>query len=346
MMSPKAAFLLGIALLSSAALLQGCGGGGGDDDPGTIPDIAGKTPELSTLDAALTAAKLVSTLEGKGPFTVFAPSNDAFNEPFKGAQTKYLLNNIDQLTEVLKYHVTSGAVMSDQLSTGEKITMLNNATTLVTVSDGTVKINDATVTKADVKASNGVVHIINKVLIPDSVALQMPDIPGVVTQQAKCTKLVAAVTAADLGAVLSSGPLTLFAPTDDAFAALDTQDHGLLTKLLKPENKEKLQQILKFHVLSSEVTTADLKDGEQQVTTLEGEDVDISKIASSGAVQVGNGENAANVVLADQFAVNGVVHLIDKVLVPKGFVPPPPTGAMRSKANTFSLENKPKAVMV
>jgi transforming growth factor-beta-induced protein len=311
--------LLAVALLSSAAFLQGCGGGGDSsttttttpNSGTTIPDIAGKTADLSTLVEALKAAGLVSTLAGPGPFTVFAPTNDAFNAlPFNGSELTYLLNNKDKLTEVLEYHVASGNVTSGDLKNGEKIKMLAGGNVTVTITNTTVMINDATVTTADVMASNGVVHIINKVLIPAD--FTAPNIPELATA-ANLTTLVTAVTAADLGAALSGGPLTVFAPTNAAFAALPD---GVLTALLKPENKESLQQVLKYHVHSGEVTAGDIKSGEQQIDTLEGSKLNITKTDSN--VQV----NTANVTSADNFAINGVVHVINGVLLPPGFVPP------------------------
>jgi len=315
MMSSKAMIMLAVALLSSAALLQGCGGGGDDPASGsTIPDIAGKTADLSTLVTALKAAGLVSTLEGAGPFTVFAPTNDAFSAlPFKGAELTYLLNNKDKLTEVLEYHVHSGKVLSSDLTNGEKVKMLMGGDVTVTITNTTpptVMINEATVTTADVEASNGVVHIINQVLIPAD--FTAPNIPELATA-ANLTTLVAAVTAANLSAALSDGPLTVFAPTNAAFAALPD---GVLTALLKPENVKSLQQVLTYHVHSGEVTAEDIKSGDQQIDTLEGSKLNITKTDDKVTV------NTIAVSSANNFAVNGVVHVIDGVLLPPGFVPP------------------------
>jgi len=315
-MSPIAITLLPVALLCSAALLEGCGGGGGGGGDGpsgsTIPDIAGKTASLSTLEAALKAAGLVSTLKGTGPFTVFAPTNDAFDGlRFQGAELTFLLNNKDKLTEVLEYHVASGDVAARDLTNAQKIQMLMGGNVTVTITNRThIMINDATVTGADVKSSNGVVHIIDKVLIPaDFTAPSIPEL----AQSAKLATLVKAVTAANLSAALSGGPLTVFAPTDAAFASLPP---GVLPALLEPANIKSLQQVLEYHVLTAEVAAEDIKSGDQQVKTLEGSMLNITKTGSR--VQV----NSATVTLANQFAVNGVVHVIDAVLLPPGFVPP------------------------
>jgi uncharacterized surface protein with fasciclin (FAS1) repeats len=188
--------------------------------------------------------------------------------------------------------------------------MLMGGSVTVTITDTTVMINDATVTTPDVKASNGVVHIIDKVLIPED--FTAPNIPQL-AQSANLTTLVTAVTAANLSAALSGGPLTVFAPTNAAFAALPA---GVLTALLEPANIKSLQQVLEYHVHSGEVTAADIKDGEQQIDTLAGSMLNITKTGSK--VQV----NSATVTLADQYAINGVVHVIDAVLLPPGFVPP------------------------
>jgi uncharacterized surface protein with fasciclin (FAS1) repeats len=307
MMSPKAIFLLAAALLSSAALLQGCGG---DTSGSAIPNIAEETKDLSTLVEALKAAGLVSTLEGSGPFTVFAPTNDAFDAlPFKGAELTYLLHSKDKLTEVLEYHVASGDVTSGDLKNGEKLKMLMGGNTTITITNKSVMINNANVTTPNVKASNGVVHIIDKVLIPPN--FTAPTIPEL-AKSAGLTTLVQAVTAAKLGETLSGGPFTVFAPTNEAFDALPK---GVLTKLLQPANIKKLQQVLEYHVHSGEVVSSDLKSGEQ-VTTLEGSKVNITIAGSK--VQV----NKASVTKADVYAVNGVVHVIDAVLLPPDFVPP------------------------
>jgi uncharacterized surface protein with fasciclin (FAS1) repeats len=312
MMSVKAITLLAVALFSIAGLLQGCGGGGGTPDSGSsIPGIAGKTAELSTLVDALKAADLVTTLEGKGPFTVFAPTNDAFEAlPYKGAELTYLLNNKDKLTEVLEYHVTSGNITSGDLKNGEMIKMLMGGDVTVKINGTTVMINDAMVTTPNVIASNGVVHIIDKVLIPEN--FTAPNIPALAAD-ANLSTLVTALQKAELVTAVSDGPLTVFAPTNAAFAALPT---GLLDKLLEPANLQALQQVLKYHVVSGEVVSSALKNGEK-VPTLEGSNLNIT--ISGSEVDV----NKAKVIKADQFAVNGVVHVIDAVLVPPDFVLPP-----------------------
>jgi len=321
MMLPRAVLPLVVTLVSSSIFLQGCGGGGGDSTtttttligPNTIPGIAEKTADLFTLVTALQTAGLVDILAGSGPFTVFAPNNEAF-AAVPPAELKYLLNNKTALTAVLEYHVASGKVLSTDLSNGEEIPTLQGENVTVTITNTTnetsVKIDNATVTTANVEASNGVVHIIDQVMIPPG--FTAPTIPELAAA-ANLTTLVAAVTAAKLGATLSgAGPFTVFAPTNEAFAALPD---GVLTALLKPANIADLIKVLEYHVVSGEVLRTDLKNG-QEVKTLEGQDVNITIAGSNVSV------NAAKVIEANVFAVNGVVHVINSVLLPPGFTPP------------------------
>jgi len=132
----------------------------------TIAAAAQATPDLSTLVAALKAADLVSTLEGKGPFTVFAPTNAAFADIQPTVDKLLEPGNKDELTKVLTYHVVPGTYTSADLKDGQKLKTVEGEDLTVTVKGGTVKVNDATVEKADIEASNGVVHIIDGVLVP------------------------------------------------------------------------------------------------------------------------------------------------------------------------------------
>ncbi|MEO1437525.1 MAG: fasciclin domain-containing protein [Bacteroidota bacterium] len=134
-----------------------------------IVGLAAGTEDLSTLVAAVKAAGLVDVLQGEGPFTVFAPSNKAFEAlPAGTVETLLKPENKEQLVQVLTYHVVAGKVMSTDLSNGLKAKTVQGETITVGINGKTVSINDATVTAADVKASNGVVHIIDRVILPPS----------------------------------------------------------------------------------------------------------------------------------------------------------------------------------
>merc|ERR1712156_1008886 len=180
----------------------------------------------------------------------------------------------------------------------------------VTVADGTVNVNKAAkVVAADNLASNGVAHIIDGVLLPPSkLADELPNVVELAQSVDDLSTLVAAVVAGDLVETLSSpGPFTVFAPTNEAFAALPA---GTLDTLLKPENKGQLVDILTYHVLPAKVLSTDLAPT-QTVKTVEGKPVTVT--VADGTVNV---NKAAKVVAADNLAANGVAHIIDGVLLP------------------------------
>jgi len=306
MASVKVALAFVTVLFGVSSFLQGCGGGSDSD---AIPAVAEGQANLSTLVTALKAADLVDTLSGTGPFTVFAPTNKAFSA-IPPAELKYLLapEQKDALQDLLKYHVASGSIQSSELKNNEKVPSLDaglNLTITITTSAGnttTVKVNNATVEKADVKASNGVVHIINEVLIPSGFSKLLKNIPEVAAAANFTTLLKAVGVCPDVAKALSgAGPLTVFAPTDAAFAALP---NGTLDKLLKDPTE--LAKILEYHVVAGEVTSEELKDG--PLKTLEGDNVTIKLSGSDVSV------NNAKVTKANVFAVNGVIHVIDAVL--------------------------------
>ncbi len=138
------------------------------DTAGTIVDVAGGNPDFSTLVAAVTAADLGETLSGDGPFTVFAPTNEAFAALPAGVLDKLLLpENKETLTKILTYHVLPAEVLAADVTAGDVATVEGSNITITT--DDGVKVNDATVTATDVEASNGVIHVIDQVLVPEGV---------------------------------------------------------------------------------------------------------------------------------------------------------------------------------
>jgi uncharacterized surface protein with fasciclin (FAS1) repeats len=137
-------------------------------EPGTIVDVAASNPDFETLVAAVTAAGLAETLSSEGPFTVFAPTDEAFDALPEGVLDALLLpENKDALTSILTYHVVSGEVMAADVTAGDVPTVEGSDITITT--DGGVKVNDANVTATDVDASNGVIHVIDAVLVPPTV---------------------------------------------------------------------------------------------------------------------------------------------------------------------------------
>jgi transforming growth factor-beta-induced protein len=274
-----------------------------------IVDIAAGDPQFSILVEALTEAGLVEALQGPGPFTVFAPTDTAFAALLVelGVSKEYLLNH-PQLSEILLYHVVAGTVLSTDLVDGSTPATLNGETITVDL-DGGVFINDAEVTTADILATNGVIHVIDKVLIPSDFVLY-PTVVDIAVNNDGFSVLVAALQEAELVEALQGpGPFTVFAPTDAAFTAL-LADLGVSAEYLL--GHPQLSEILLYHVVAGKVMSTDLVDGSTPAT-LNGETITVDL---DGGVFI----NDASVVLADLEAGNGVVHVIDKVLIPSDFV--------------------------
>jgi transforming growth factor-beta-induced protein len=281
-----------------------------------IVQLAQATPDLSTLVTALTAGGLTETLSGKGPFTVFAPTNEAFAK-IETKALNALLQNKAELDKVLEYHVLAADLRMRELMAVKVVKTLEGEYVDVSDPGGVIKVNNAKVLTSDVAASNGFVHIIDTVLMtPSGPPLNITkDIVHVAQGNADLSTLVAALTAGKLVATLEGkGPFTVFAPTNKAFAKIPKHT---LTKLLG--NQKLLDQLLEYHVVSGDWSTRAMI-GEMKsmykydfLPTLEKEDVIVRSM--NNAIMVNN----ANVVLADVEATNGVVHVVDKVLVPPNF---------------------------
>lgn len=268
-----------------------------------IVDTAVKAGKFNTLAAALKAAGLVDTLKGAGPFTVFAPTDEAFAKLPKGTLDELLKpENKAKLTAILTYHVVPGSVLAADVTKLSNAATVNGQRVDIKAAGGKVMIDGANVTATDVKTSNGVIHVIDTVIMPST-----DDVVDTAVKAGSFKTLAAALKAAGLvDALKGSGPFTVFAPTDEAFAKLPK---GTLDDLLKPENKEKLVSILKYHVVSGRVFSTDAVAA-KHAKTLQGGEV---KITSDGGVKIDN----ATVVSADLDASNGVIHVIDTVIMPK-----------------------------
>ncbi len=281
--------------------------------PQDIVDIAVADGRFTTLVAAVQAAGLVDTLKGEGPFTVFAPTDDAFAKLPAGTVEDLLKpENLETLQNILLYHVVPGKVMAADVVDldGQMVdTALEGKQLMVSVKDGKVYLNDnVEVIITDVEASNGVIHVIDTVLLPPA---DLADIVDTAVADGRFTTLVAAVQAAGLVDTLKGeGPFTVFAPTDDAFAKLPA---GTVEDLLKPENLETLQNILLYHVVPGKVMAADVVglDGQMVDTALEGKQLMVS--VKDGKVYLNDN---VEVIITDVEASNGVIHVIDTVLLP------------------------------
>ncbi|MBV19172.1 MAG: hypothetical protein CMA56_04850, partial [Euryarchaeota archaeon] len=269
------------------------------DTPNNLPRTAQCTGVHNSLVAAVIQAELLDTLQGTGPFTLFAPTDQAFAD----AGIDLAALNTDEgkatLSNILLYHVVAGAVPSSAVTECMSADAVNGQPLAFTV-DGSVMVNDATVTTADVNTSNGIIHVIDKVLTPT-------DAHNDIARTAGCTglhtSLVAALIQAELVATLQGeGPFTVFAPTDEAFAAAGID----LAALDTVEGKATLTDILLYHVHAGSVMAADLSNG-LPIAMVNGDNTTVG----DGAVLSG-----ANITLADVKASNGVIHVIDMVLMP------------------------------
>jgi len=297
-----------ILIFALPLFLMACGD---DDDaepePQSIVEIAAADGQFSTLVAALTRVDLVSVLEGDGPFTVFAPTNAAFT-----ASGVNLDNLSDEaLTEVLLYHVLGAKVNAADIADGQTYVTTaattgpgdNQLSVLIEKENGNVSLNGAVnVTSADVEATNGVIHIVDDVILP-------LDVVGHASANSSFTSLVSTLGAAsgDLVPTLQgAGPFTVFAPLNSAFDAISTTTATL--------DADQLSKVLLYHVVSGNVRSTDLSDG-MMVTSLNS-DVTFTVNIDGSVTLTDISGNTSTVVLTDVQATNGVIHVLDAVIIP------------------------------
>ncbi|GAB5402123.1 MAG: hypothetical protein Aurels2KO_03540 [Aureliella sp.] len=268
-----------------------------------IVDTAVANGKFTKLAAALGAADLVGALKGEGPFTVFAPTDDAFAKlPAGTVETLLKPENKDKLTAILTYHVVSGKVMAKQVVGIKGAKSLNGQRIDVAVDGSKVTVDGATVVMTDIACDNGVIHVIDSVILPAD-----KTIPATAEAAGSFKTLLAAAGAAGLAETLGSkGPFTVFAPTDEAFGKLPA---GTVESLLKPENKQKLVDILKYHVVAGRVYSEDAVAAKTAKTLL-GSPISVN-VSKAGAMI-----NSSKLVKTDIDASNGVIHVIDSVLMP------------------------------
>ncbi|MEJ2448950.1 MAG: fasciclin domain-containing protein [Anaerolineales bacterium] len=255
-----------------------------------IVDIAVEDGRFTTLVAAVEAAGLVDALNGEGPLTVFAPTDDAFAALPEGTVAA-LLEDIPALSNILLYHVAEGKYMASDVVELTQLETLQGQYLDISVMDGKVMVDNAQIIITDIEASNGVIHVIDAVVLPET-----RDIVDIAVEDGRFTTLVAAVQAAGLvDALKAEGPLTVFAPTDEAFAALpDGTVEGLLADI------PALTDVLLYHVVDGKVMAADVVEL-SAAPTLQGQDVSISVM--DGKVMI----NDSLVIIPDLEASNGVI---------------------------------------
>jgi len=329
-----------------------------------IPATAVSTGEHNSLVAALTHVNLVGVLSSEGPYTVFAPTDAAFEEMGLNLSEFDTEEDNETLQKILSYHVTMGSVMSSELSDGMEInTLIQEPITVNIYGQGAVVLNgEASVTTADVETSNGIIHIIDKVLMPPSMTPAGPpgeicydmdnhtvdltkteetcekawspavDIPTTAAATTVHSSLVAAIAKANLAdALKGEGPFTVFAPTDQAFT-----DAGInLDDFDSDEEISALAGILTYHVVSGKIISTDLTDG-MVAATLNGAELSIS-ISEDGVVSI----NDAVVTIADVPVSNGVIHVVDKVLIPPTDAEEEETTEEETTEEEEAIEEKP-----
>lgn len=306
-------------LVSGLFLMTSCG----EEDPlGPIDetkDIVGTAMDadnLSTLVEALTQADLVSALQGDGPFTVFAPTNDAFQELLDSNPNWNSLSDIDNatLTNVLKFHVIEGSVKSSGLSDSYVSTLasgpnMESIKLRIDVTGGVQFNSSANPVTTDIETTNGTVHIIDKVMLP-------PSVVDIAVNNDNFSMLVAALTRDDLSLdyvqfLSGEGPFTVFAPTNEAFMALigSNDDWDSLDDIPVAT----LSAVLDYHVIGANVQSDELTDG-QTVMTVGGNNITFD-LSDGAKIETGSGQSVA-IIITDVQGANGVVHAVSQVLIP------------------------------
>lgn len=274
----------------------------------TIVDIVVNSPDHNTLETAVIAAELADDLSGPGPFTLFAPTDAAFAQIDPDVLNTLLADPTGQLATILQHHAVFGVADSGNISDGLAIGNLIGQNLTFSTSTGNLTINGANITVTDLRAANGVVHVIDAVMLPEAVPTAvMGTIVDIVVNSPDHNTLETAVVAAGLADDLSgAGPFTLFAPTDAAFASIDP---AVLDMLLSDPTGE-LANILLNHAVSGVADSGNISDG-LAISSLLGQNLTFS--TSTGSLTI----NGANITVTDIRAENGVVHVIDAVMLPE-----------------------------
>jgi transforming growth factor-beta-induced protein len=269
-----------------------------------IVDVAKSTGVHGTLLTAATAAGMVDALSGPGPLTVFAPVDSAF----AAVDAKLLASllepaNVETLREVLGFHVVAGRFTAADVVKVTELRTLSGQRLPVDVRPDGVFVGGAKVTTADVAASNGVVHVIDAVMLPATT-----DLVATASGAGSFKTLLAAVQAAGLVETLNGGrPFTVLAPTDAAFAALDQK---LLASLLEPANKQRLVSVLQLHVIPGRLSALELAAA-GTVETIGG--VRLPVRVEGGRITVGGVALSGN----DVESTNATIHVLEAVVLPR-----------------------------
>ncbi len=266
---------------------------------GSIIGVADQAGDFETLLAAVDAAGLTETLQGPGPFTVFAPTDAAFDALPEGT-VEALLGDIPALTDILLYHAVAGEVPAADVVEASLIPTVQGSDLKVTVEGDDVMVGGAMVTMTDIMADNGIIHVIDAVMLPPE------DIATIAAGNDDFSTLVTALEAADLVETLQGeGPFTVFAPTNAAFDALP---EGALEDLL--DDIPALTDVLLYHVASDKLDATAVV-GSMSIEMANGDSADVA-IGSEGPTIAGS-----PISVIDIPASNGIIHVIDAVMLPE-----------------------------
>lgn len=315
----KKLFIANAIFLIAAITLSSCEKETADEPSMPSPSSTTITSQVSAsssftlLKSAVVKADLASTLDGAGPFTVFAPTDDAF---IASGITSTVISSLaaDKLKSILLYHVLASKILAAGVPAGPnaKVVTASGDSFFVTNNLNGVFVNGLKVTTTDLPASNGVIHTLGKVLMPPA-----GNIVDVAAADTTFSYLVAAVLRASTGstnvaAVLSgNSPLTVFAPTNNAFRAAGFATIGAINAA----DPNTLTTILTYHVVSGRVFSSDLVNAAQPAT-VNGGKVIVTLSANSAAVKGNSNPSPSNIAVTNIMATNGVIHVIDQVLLP------------------------------
>ena len=301
-------------LLSAPVVLISCDKDDDNATSNTITDIVVANGDFSTLEAAVVRANLQTTLSGSGPFTVFAPDNAAFSA---AGITTSVLNSLSpaQVQSILLYHTLGSRVNAANVPAGPnaKVTTASGDSVFVTRDARGVFVNGIQVTTADISADNGVIHRIGRVLNPPVGNIVETAVASGLDSLVKAVTRATTAPGGDptLAGTLGSATLTVFAPTNAAF----TQLLGALS--LTDINQipiGTLLAVLRYHVVGGRAFSSDLTNG--NLAMLAGGNTTVSLTTGATIRGNGNGGNASNITATNIVCRNGVVHLIDRVLLP------------------------------
>ncbi|MEO1582987.1 MAG: fasciclin domain-containing protein [Planctomycetota bacterium] len=286
-----------------SALMFACAFAFGASEPPSIVEIASGNDNFETLTAALAAAELVDDIDAATGITVLAPTDAAFGKLDQRALENTIeMDPTGRLADVLRYHVIPERLTAAELASRRFVTTLDGQRLEIGTGRG-LTIGGSTVRAADIEASNGIIHAIDAVLLPAK-----DDVPVTAATAGSFSTLIQAATQAGLLGVLSQNdPITVFAPTDEAFAELGD---ATIENLLRPESRSRLVEILSYHVVIGERLYAEDLLGGSAFETASGASAEASTRDAMVFV------NESRVVAANIDTSNGVIHVIDRVLIP------------------------------